>query len=177
MIFYSRWSYSILLFPPFNLPVAVSLLRNIFLKSQNKTSFSHNRKQNKSLSSLNVTSFVFEWIKKEKETQALTLYFKRYSNINSQHYKTRFVTDLNVQITVYIQIANLQYSNETQNHLYIHTHQSVPIVEILFLSLSISVGMKNKTKKTPRTAQTSKETPFERDIKRKRRIQREAGYW
>lgn len=101
----------------------------------------------------------------------MTLYFKRYSNINSQHYKTRFVTDCNVQITVYKQIANLHYSNETQNHLYIHTHQSVPIIEILLLSLHLC-GMKKGT------SQTSGETRSRETEREKRWIQteREAGY-
>lgn len=84
----------------------------------------------------------------------MTLYFKRYSNINSQHYKTRFVTDRNVQITVYKQIANLQYSNETQNHLYTHT----PVSAHRRYSLSLHLcGMKRK-KKHPEQ-QTSRETP------------------
>lgn len=84
---------------------------------------------------------------KKKETQAMTLYFKSYSNINSQHYKTLFVTDRNVQITVYKQLANLQYANETQNHLYKHTHTPVTAHHRDPPSLSPSLwnGKKNNT--------------------------------
>lgn len=95
--------------------------------------------------------------RKRKHKQWLYI-FKRYSNRNSQHYKTRFVTDRNVQITVYKQIADLQYSNETQNHLYIHTHTPVSAHPRTSLCFHLYWNEKNKQTNTRNTTEQKRET-------------------
>lgn len=166
MIFYSRWYYSISLSFLRSSCLSRFLFYSIYFS---RPLFPHNRKLNKkSPSSLNTTSFVFEWIKKNTSSDFIFQKILKYKFPTLQNTICNWSQRSNYSVQTDRQLTILQWNSKPL--IYTHTPVSAHRRDSLSLHLC---GMKSKKKhrnrpveRHPRERHKEKETDTNRERSR-----------